>query len=341
MENYCEHLDKAHEAHVKNVKADEFQVTISKLKSLKLDESDIGIIEAASKNSSVTVYILHGTNIAVPSLFNKSHDNPLEFLHLRNLECPLNSCKERRSKLHTLMKKDRQLCLHSLLGHCVPSTLKVEDSASVLKEKTKAAPKIERDLTVNYIYKQIQEHFPTMCDKTSSTFLARNLQYTTSLLQRSDISAEINSHVRNKCTICLNTKLKKWPFQHKKSFLLSMGALREIEIDVKTCPNCRIAYYPDLYSKGLFPLHNKLLMSYDLLMDLYNLLVTGSSLVANIEAKFILLGRCNGYDEEHLRTNLSNNAKDIEKMAIATIASLGRHTMCKNDIPPTFNSIYI
>ena len=107
---------------------------------------------------------------------------------------------------------------------------------------------------------------------------------------------------------------------------MSMGNLKEIQMDIKTCPSCKIAYYPELYSKGLFPLHNKFLLSYDLLMDVNNLLVTGSSLVENITEKMILLGKCDEVGEEAVLKNISNNAKNIERVCIALIAALGMLT---------------
>ena len=105
-----------------------------------------------------------------------------------------------------------------------------------------------------------------------------------------------------------------------------MGNLKEIKMEIKTCPSCSVAYYPDMYSKGLFPLHNKFLLSYDLLMDVNNLLVTGSSLVENISEKMILLGKCDEVSEEAVRINISNNAKNIEKVSIALLAALGMLT---------------
>ena len=86
--------------------------------------------------------------------------------------------------------------------------------------------------------------------------------------------------------------------------------------------HCKVAYYPELYSEGLLPLHNKFILSFDLILDFYNQLVTGSSLIENVEAKFLLLGKCNGFEEDDLLRNLSNHSKNIEKFVIATIASL-------------------
>jgi hypothetical protein len=144
------------------------------------------------------------------------------------------------------------------------------------------------------------------------------------MVQVNDLSKEINKHVPSTCQFCVDTELIDWPFQPKKAYFISMVHFCEIKIKIKTCPKCKLAHYPDMYNNGLFPLHNKLMLSYDLLMDVYNLLVTGSSLVENIEEKIILIGKCNGYAEESLRINLSNNAKNIEKIAIATISALGK-----------------
>ena len=171
---------------------------------------------------------------------------------------------------------------------------------------------------------KIQESFPSMSDDTCSTFLAQNRKYTTRLVQATDISSEINKHVPSNCQFCVDTELVVWPYKPSNAYFISMAHLSEIQIEVKTCPKCKLAHYPELYKKGLFPLHNKFIISYDLLMDVNNLLVTGSSLVENIEQKVILLGKCNGITEETLKVNLSNNAKCIEKISIATIAALGK-----------------
>ena len=318
MGNYCNHLKQAESAKANNAKAEEFLVTKEKLKSLNLDKSDLATLKEASENGVIKLYILPDNNLAVPSLSVKSHENPLKYLHVRNLKCPLTKCQEKRSKLHTLIKKEGPICLHTLLGYCAqPQVL----GAASSKEKAKPIPKLDRDLTVKYILENIQNNFPTMSEKTTS-FLVKNFEFTKDLLKSENISEEICEHIPSECHSCPETKLLDWPYPAKRAFFISMAGFKEIKLDIKTCPTCRVAYYPDLYSRGLFPVHNKFLLSYDFLLDLYNLLVTGSSLIENIEAKFLLLGKCNGYDEEVLKTNLSNNVKNIEKITIATISTL-------------------
>ena len=82
-EKYCHHLKQAEIARRNNVKADEFHVHLSKLTPLNLDESELKVLNEASKNGSIVTYLLPGSNIVVPSLLRRSHDNPLELLHLR------------------------------------------------------------------------------------------------------------------------------------------------------------------------------------------------------------------------------------------------------------------
>ena len=235
------------------------------------------------------------------------------------MECPLQACKEKkRSKVHTLIKKDKPLCLHTLLGYCIPSK---EESSS--HEKTKPEPKIDREATTKYVLEKITKYVPSMTSQATSEFLVRNHQFIQRLVLNQDISDVINKTVPTKCSFCEDSFLTPWPYKPKKSYFLSMSHFREIQIETKTCKICKVAYYPELYSEGMFPLHNKFIISFDLIMDFYNQLVTGSSLIENVEAKFLLLAKCNGFEEENMQTNLSNHAKNIEKYVIATIASLG------------------
>lgn len=307
------------------MKAEEINIEFEKIKKLRLDKDDLTMMRSASSSSGrlIRIYSLPGNNFAVPSLFDKTHENPLEFIHLRNLTCPLNVCKEKRSKLHTLMKKEGPICLHTLIVTSI-TTPDGEEKQAQSASKSAPNPKIDRDLTTKFVVQKIKEFFPSMTDETRTQFLAFNRKFTTSLVQSEDLSSEINKHVPSTCQFCVNTDLVDWPYQPSRSFFMSMAYLSEIQIHVKTCPLCKIAYYPDLYDKGLFPIHNKFLLSYDLLMDVYNLLVTSSSLVENIAEKIILLGKCNGVSEDILSISQSNNAKNIEKASIAIIAALGK-----------------
>ena len=232
----------------------------------------------------------------------------------------MNICKEKKSKLHTLLKKEAPLCLHSVLGYCASKS----DSSAPQIEK-KSVPKLERDLTVKFVLSKIKEHFPSMSDSDIiPKFLVKNRKFVTSLMQVENLSEEINKHLPKVCHACPDSELLDWPFPSRKAYLLSNGFFQEIKIGVKTCSKCRTALYPDLFNYGLLPVHNKLMLSYDFLIDMFNQLVTGSSLVENIKSKFLLLGMCHGYKKEDLTINLTNLAKNIEKIVIATVSHLGK-----------------
>ena len=53
--------------------------------------------------------------------------------------------------------------------------------------------------------------------------------------------------------------------------------------------------------------------------------VTGSSLIDNIGKRIMLAANCCGVEEDKVKVNISNNSKNIEKMIIAVVASLGKY----------------
>ena len=136
----------------------------------------------------------------------------------RNLECPLQGCREKnRSKVHTLIKKDKPLCLHTLLGYSIPQQDDASQSSSV---KPKQVPKIDREATVKHILEKITEHVPSMTNQAQSDFLARNHQYTNNLVLNENISEIINNTVPTKCSYCENSELISWPYKPKTAFFL-------------------------------------------------------------------------------------------------------------------------
>lgn len=113
---YCSHLKDAKEAAENKLTAKENYVSIQKLKSFNLKAEDMEVLQSVSSGENIKVYSAPGKNLVVPSLREKSHECPVPYVHLRDLKCPLNSCKDKQSKLHTLAKKEPVICLHSLLG---------------------------------------------------------------------------------------------------------------------------------------------------------------------------------------------------------------------------------
>ena len=75
-----------------------------------------------------------------------------------------------------------------------------------------------------------------------------------------------------------------------------------------------------MYEKGIFPVHNRFLITMDFLLDFRNTLVMGSSTIETIKQKIILLGFCEGLSR-NFESNLINHCKDIE-MACVAVTSL-------------------
>jgi hypothetical protein len=76
-----------------------------------------------------------------------------------------------------------------------------------------------------------------------------------------------------------------------------------------------------MYKKGIFPVHNRFLLTIDFLLDFRNTLVVGSSTIETIKQKILLLGLCEDISQ-HLQTNLVNHCKNIEMACIAVTSLL-------------------
>ena len=76
-----------------------------------------------------------------------------------------------------------------------------------------------------------------------------------------------------------------------------------------------------MYKKGIFPIHNRFLVSIEFLLEFYNTLTSGSSSIDIIKKKLRLLGLCEDISE-HVENNLVNHATDIEMACIAVLSVL-------------------
>ena len=106
----------AHYAVDKKHFATELFVSIEYLQNKNLKPDDLEKMKKANSDGMIKVFSAPGNNLLVPSLTDITHSCPVPYIHLRNLVCPIPSCKSKKSKLHTLGKKEVALCVHSLLG---------------------------------------------------------------------------------------------------------------------------------------------------------------------------------------------------------------------------------
>lgn len=205
-----------------------------------------------------------------------------------------------------------------LKGSCVTKNVtKVKDASGIVK----TIPKLDRDLTVDFVAEKIEENFPTLASDKSD-FLQKNKNILDRFSSSEIINNELTRMMPKVCLKCENPILLQWPHKAKTAYFLSMGQLREIIIPVRTCPTCRRAFYPQLYDHGLFTIHNKMMISVDFLLDFENMMDSGCGLIEFIKKRILLMGQCGGISYEDLKTNISNISKDIENMCCAVLSLL-------------------
>ena len=55
---------------------------------------------------------------------------------------------------------------------------------------------------------------------------------------------------------------KNWHHKAKDSYILSLGEMKKVKMNVKFCANCNALFYPELYQFGMVPVHNKANISF-------------------------------------------------------------------------------
>ena len=71
------------------------------------------------------------------------------------------------------------------------------------------------------------------------------------------------------CGNCGGDKMEVWPYPAKNPVLISSGQMMKTCIPVLVC-TCGTANYPDVTPHGLFPVHNKCLITVDFLVEIRN-----------------------------------------------------------------------
>ena len=147
------------------------------------------------------------------------------------------------------MLKSHNICLHSFL------VLAAGLNSENVKNQTNANHEFDRRTTVDLLVDLIIEHLPT-ATTDSSSFLKANKNFMDQLLKKKDLNAELSKYSFSECPKC-SDKLKTWPHKTKESFLVSLGDIKKVKVNVNQCQKCNILLYPNLYNVGLIPLHNK------------------------------------------------------------------------------------
>ena len=176
-------------------------------------------------------------------------------------------------------------------------------------------------LTVQNVMSKIKDNFPpTFKSLREGGFVRKSRTFMDSLLASEEKLNQVLGTLPSLCEFC-DTLLENWSFKSVKSFLITMGHIKEISIKLKFCKTCKRAFYPDYYQHGILFVHNKFMISISAILDILNTLKQSGSLIESIKDKLLLLGQLEGLDPDDMQTDLSNNSIRIEKCVIG-VASL-------------------
>ena len=253
-------------------------------------------------------YHILGQNVAVPLFYDGDGYNSPLYVHLKDLVCPLEDCKKKgRSKKHALIDKAKPLCLHMIVGLVSDVTAEKEKTKQVVHE-------IDFKGTVKKDIQRVKEEFPKSYRLLEEgKFLMESNNFVTKLFSS---ELELEEKIPKICNSC-KVVLEVWKRKTPRSYLISLGGIKKVSIPVKVCPLCRCAFYPDLYANGIIFLHNKDMVSVDLLMDLLNVLKAGGGMIETIQLRIRLLGNAAGITIEEISTDLTASSIKLEKATIA------------------------
>ena len=80
---YCNHLKEAQKAVEIKEYADKKLVKIENLEKIVNSQGDLKVLNEFSSSGTITVYVLPGDNIVVPSFTTESYESPVSLLHVR------------------------------------------------------------------------------------------------------------------------------------------------------------------------------------------------------------------------------------------------------------------
>ena len=169
------------------------------------------------------------------------------------MQCQAKECQGRGSKVHTLTRKSQSLCIHTFL--VFKAGLMPEENIDNVSEPSH---EVNRRSTIDEVVKYVKLHLPTAMSEERNNFIKISKKFMDNLLESEDINSEIEKHYPTECTLC-RSSLLPWTHKTKTSYLISFCAIREIKMNPRICPECKVLFYPNLYSWGILPLHNKVI----------------------------------------------------------------------------------
>ena len=127
----------------------------------------------------------------------------------------------------------------------------------------------------------------------------------------------MDEYTPTKCEICSSDLIDN---TKRQSYLVTMGFMKRFSMSSKKCTDCKIISYPELYKYGFFNIGQKLLLGFDLILDLYNAMLTGTPIIQYLQLKLDLLSQT--FEGTEMKANLKNISLNIEQCAVSILSLL-------------------
>ena len=177
-------------------------------------------------------------------------------------------------------------------------------------------------MTIKDVLNRIEKAFPkTYKELEEGNFLSKSRTFVNSLVHQPDKLKALLNNLPSECSYCSHP-LDDWRHKHPKSYFMTMGHLKQIDIKLKVCSKCRCAFYPDFYGNGIIFIHNKIMVSIETILDLNHVMQIGGGFIEAVKNKIMLLGKLDGIPEEELKSDAVHLALKMEKISIGVLSSI-------------------
>ena len=102
--------------------------------------------------------------------------------------------------------------------------------------KDNAKFEIDRCKTVEFVIQNVNEHFPSATGDIQN-FLAKNKDFIDKLYSHENITEELTQYARTTCYFC-DEQTKNWHHKAKDSYIVSLGEIKKVTMNVQFCANC-------------------------------------------------------------------------------------------------------
>lgn len=250
--------------------------------------------------------------VIIDSFSEITRQLPTKFCHVKDKKCTLQACKS-KSRIHTLAVNQTKMCLHELVTYLANPPVSLKPAKQHIK--------IDYHESVKNVLNDVIENFPKLHEVDRCREFLKMEKKNLNMIRNIGSSDELMKNCKF-CSKCGSKSEEFSPNRKTDSYLLTLGGMEIVNIPAFVCEECNIITYPKLCSIGYVVVHNKLVISFAFLSDIYNLLSIGGPVVAYLENKLTLLAGANTSGREIKLDTPKNLAVRIEKFVIAVKSAM-------------------